>query len=205
MLNVVKARLCYLNRGRLCLNNYTSSVEEPIAEYTYSKLFNHKIYIFRSEHTSPYPFFISPLPFVKDKRAIMAWTKNDKLESLYEGASENDAFVAALHQSIRDNPETLIRILQSRATLTGDSWIHLTDERGITPFGRTPEPDDIIGMCYVQGGTVLAESYTPMPTYRLVSRSGLMCPPRLIYDNLLKHLNQSDNRIERPLPSTQPK
>jgi len=65
-------------------------------------------------------------------------------------------------------------INDARSLQGGEGWVHVTDERGLPPFGRIPEPEDIIGSVLVQGGELRAETYQPMPTYRLVTPEGPM-------------------------------
>ncbi|UOH84151.1 hypothetical protein LQV05_000945 [Cryptococcus neoformans] len=71
-----------------------------------------------------------------------------------------------------------------------DGWIHITgltnceDERAIPPAGRIGETEDIIGSVYVQGGKIVADTYSPLPTYRLVTTNGVMRLP----DGLDKHV-----------------
>ncbi|PFH53424.1 hypothetical protein AMATHDRAFT_1090 [Amanita thiersii Skay4041] len=46
-------------------------------------------------------------------------------------------------------------------------------ERNIPPLGRIGDPDDIIATVLVDDGKILADTYQPMPAYRLCTGDGL--------------------------------
>jgi hypothetical protein len=60
-------------------------------------------------------------------------------------------------------------------------------------FGRIPEPEDIIGSVLVQNGELQAETYQPMPTYRLVTREG----PMKLSSYLLERLREKLKSMEK--------
>ncbi|KAL0255928.1 hypothetical protein I308_100739 [Cryptococcus tetragattii IND107] len=73
-----------------------------------------------------------------------------------------------------------------------DGWIHITDERAIPPAGRIGETEDLIGSVYVQGGKIVADTYSPLPTYRLVTTNGVMQLPEGLDKHVIEVLEGID-------------
>ncbi|KAJ3576803.1 hypothetical protein NP233_g180 [Leucocoprinus birnbaumii] len=87
----------------------------------------------------------------------------------------NPAFVQVLHSAIRDGLiEGVDEIQKATAMQTIQGWMHLHDQRNIPALNRIGDPDDIIGSVLVENSEILAETYQPMPAYRLVTADGLM-------------------------------
>ncbi|XAO21366.1 hypothetical protein I312_100115 [Cryptococcus bacillisporus CA1280] len=73
-----------------------------------------------------------------------------------------------------------------------DGWIHITDERAIPPAGRIGETEDLIGSVFVQGGKIVADTYSPLPTYRLVTTNGVMQLPEGLDKHVIEVLEEID-------------
>lgn len=123
--------------------------------------------------------------------AIFAWATSDDAQSLFCGSLDQPAFLDFMQNCIRQSRAELEYLLRSRARLQGDGWLHLVDERAPIAFGRAPDSDDIIGMCRVQDGCVLPETYEAMPSYRLISRLGIFSLPKPLFQILVQRLRDA--------------
>jgi hypothetical protein len=77
------------------------------------------------------------------------------------------------------------------------------DERKLPPAGRIGETEDLIGSVYVQDGKVrldppgsntqiVPDTYSPLPTYRLITLDGALQLPRGLDEHLLAELRKLD-------------
>ncbi|MFP2902973.1 hypothetical protein [Corallococcus sp. 4LFB] len=96
---------------------------------------------------------------------------------------ENPAFVALLHQVVRECAPTDPGA-QAEAQRIGNGWLYIVDQRRPPGEERVP-PEDIIGYFAVQSGRVTAEGYTPNAGYRVFSRLGLVRLPGMLQDVLV--------------------
>jgi len=58
-------------------------------------------------------------------------------------------------------------------------------------FGRIPETEDIIGSVLVKNNVIQADTYQPMPTYRLVTRQGPIKLSDFLLDKLRARLKEN--------------
>jgi len=88
---------------------------------------------------------------------------------------ENGAFRELLHEAIqgalRDGAD---EVQKNGAIQTQQGWMHIHDNRNIPALGRIGDPDDIIASVRVEDGQILAETYQPMPSYRLCTSDGVL-------------------------------
>jgi hypothetical protein len=69
-------------------------------------------------------------------------------------------------------------------------WVHVTDERVLTPKGRIPYPENIFGSAKYTRGKLVPNTFEPNPTHRLVSGDGIFKIPAFYHDYLLKELQK---------------
>lgn len=143
----------------------------------------HKLYI----HEQEPKYRLSLLP-TNNTLAVIGSSRSCDPAVIGRSFEENPAFVTLLHQTILGSPAQLEYLFHGRAKQVGDGWIPLIDGRATVAFGRVPDSDDIIGMVRVENKTVLSSSYTPMPTHRLISPSGLFTLPSVLYEALMKQI-----------------
>ncbi|BEI91851.1 uncharacterized protein CcaverHIS019_0406710 [Cutaneotrichosporon cavernicola] len=99
---------------------------------------------------------------------------------------ENPAFRIVLHAAIKDGLEKGAdeRIMYEAEMRPGDGYMTLTDERAVPPQGRIGETEDLIGSVFVKDGKIVASTYEPFPSYRLVTSNGVLT----LSDGLDKHV-----------------
>lgn len=142
-------------------------------------------------------FGLSLLPQLPDgphahPSAIFSWTVSDDPATLHVNSLDQPAFLALLHTAIREGEQQLEYLLASRARRQGEGWLSIVDERAPLVYGRTPDPDDTVGLVRCEEGKVLTTSYTPMPTYRLVSPLGIFTLPKPLHDLVLGRLEAAN-------------
>ena len=82
----------------------------------------------------------------------------------------NRAFHDFMHRVVeRHAPE--MPAFAEDARQRQDGWIYVIDQRTPTPAGRVP-PEDVIGGFEVRTGRLVARSYQPMPSHRLMTARG---------------------------------
>lgn len=87
----------------------------------------------------------------------------------------NPEFLKVLHSVVKKGlKEGVDEIQKATAMQTVQGWMHIRDERNIPALNRVGDPDDIIGTVLVENSEILADTYQPMPAYRLVTSDGLM-------------------------------
>ncbi|BEI84067.1 hypothetical protein CcaverHIS002_0406710 [Cutaneotrichosporon cavernicola] len=91
-----------------------------------------------------------------------------------------------LHAAIKDGLEKGAdeRIMYEAEMRPGDGYMTLTDERAVPPQGRIGETEDLIGSVFVKDGKIVASTYEPFPSYRLVTSNGVLT----LSDGLDKHV-----------------
>lgn len=53
-------------------------------------------------------------------------------------------------------------------------FLNIPDQRVFVPYGRIPEPEDILGSVRLQDGKVVENTYERMPTHRIISSNGVV-------------------------------
>jgi hypothetical protein len=128
-----------------------------------------------------------------DMKNVMGWIFSQTDESQGKerlsdmGLIENPKFVEKLQEemkSIANEDEGIAR----EATTYQSNYMPIVDERGIPPFGRIPDPENILGYVRVEDGKVVKDSYVPMMSYRLCNSDGLMQLSKTIYDRIMNSI-----------------
>lgn len=168
----------------------------PIKEILVSRPLGTKVYLYKLS-VAPhqlFPYSLSLLPMIssdsKRDRSIFAHTGTDNQELFYSNYIEDASFVSLMQDLIKSSHKELRYLLSSRAQRQVDGWLSLVDERATLIYGRAAEPDDTIGFCLAQDGKILPETYSPMPSYRLISRLGIFSLPLPLYRRLIKGLEE---------------
>ncbi|KAM5533009.1 hypothetical protein V8D89_013351 [Ganoderma adspersum] len=88
---------------------------------------------------------------------------------------ENDHFREVLHEAIQSALHDGVDEVQKNGAIqTQEGWMHIHDNRNLPALGRIGDPDDIIASVRVENGEILAETYQPMPSYRLCTADGVL-------------------------------
>ncbi|KAI9060087.1 hypothetical protein FKP32DRAFT_1578824 [Trametes sanguinea] len=88
---------------------------------------------------------------------------------------ENERFREVLHEAIQSALRDGVDEVQKNGAIqTREGWMHIHDNRNIPALGRIGDPDDIIASVRVENGEILAETYQPMPSYRLCTGDGVL-------------------------------
>lgn len=88
---------------------------------------------------------------------------------------ENAGFKELLHEAIQSGLKDGVDDIQKNGAIqVQQGWMHIHDERNIPALGRIGDPDDILGSVRVEEGVILAETYQPMPSYRLCTSDGII-------------------------------
>ncbi|KAF9011465.1 hypothetical protein BDZ89DRAFT_1225555 [Hymenopellis radicata] len=74
-----------------------------------------------------------------------------------------------------------------------NGWMYVHDERNIPPLGRIGDPEDIIATVLVEDGEINADTYQPMPAYRVCTSYGVT----KLADGLAGRLKQVHRREKR--------
>ncbi|KAF7440032.1 hypothetical protein PC9H_000373 [Pleurotus ostreatus] len=119
--------------------------------------------------------FISTELSLLDSKAVMGWVPAGiEGEVSLIGFQENASFKEILHEAIRKGLQEGVDDIQINGALqTHSGWMHVHDDRNIPALGRIGDPDDIIASVLVEDGKILAETYQPMPAYRLYTADGI--------------------------------
>ncbi|OCH94570.1 hypothetical protein OBBRIDRAFT_789045 [Obba rivulosa] len=88
---------------------------------------------------------------------------------------ENGAFRELLHEAVQSGLRDDVDDIQRNGAMqTQQGWMHIHDGRNVPALGRIGDPDDIIASVRVEDGKILAETYQPMPSYRLCTSDGVL-------------------------------
>ncbi|KNE57280.1 hypothetical protein AMAG_03012 [Allomyces macrogynus ATCC 38327] len=132
---------------------------------------------------------LSLFPKSGPAHAVVGWTRtptSNGTDLRPADFAENPAFVAHLHKVLKDHAHEdgdLVALAKHQKI----GWMHVADQRNPPPWGRIPDPDDIIGSVQLDGeGQIRAHSYQPMPTHRIVSNHGLFQLSPFLHEKLVQ-------------------
>ncbi|WWC86851.1 uncharacterized protein L201_001730 [Kwoniella dendrophila CBS 6074] len=133
-----------------------------------------------------------PNPPISKSKTILGYLPLEN--ATLDDFKEEPRFLDVLHDSIKsgleqDKSDTIKYEAETRPT---DGWIHITDERAVPPAGRIGETEDLIGSVYVQEGKIIASTYSPLPTYRLITPNGVLTLPKGLDTHLIDVLKKID-------------
>ncbi|WVR04662.1 hypothetical protein IAU60_001673 [Kwoniella sp. DSM 27419] len=153
---------------------------------------SHRFLHYHPTHTHLCLSFLPRPPAKPRSRTVLGYLP--LTEATLEDFKEEPGFMTILHQAIQsgleqDKAQSVVFEAETRPT---DGWIHITDERALPPAGRIGETEDLIGSVYVQEGKVVASTYSPLPTYRLVTPNGVLTLPKGLDDHLVSVLEGID-------------
>ncbi|KAH8102220.1 hypothetical protein BXZ70DRAFT_60781 [Cristinia sonorae] len=122
--------------------------------------------------------FLQDAPRNVTSKTILGW-----LPAAGQGADgaglndfkENPAFRVLLHEALQSAlKDNVDEVQRNGAIQTQQGWMHINDERNVPALGRIGDPDDILASVRVEEGKILAETYQPMPSYRLCTADGIL-------------------------------
>ncbi|KAI0372533.1 hypothetical protein BV20DRAFT_1034592 [Pilatotrama ljubarskyi] len=88
---------------------------------------------------------------------------------------ENERFREVLHEAVHSALRDGVDEVQKNGAIqVREGWMHIHDNRNVPALGRIGDPDDIIASVRVENGEILAETYQPMPSYRLCTSDGVI-------------------------------
>lgn len=174
----------------------------PVKEIIFNKRLNYAAHIYKLSETTKkaingppgHDYGLSLLARIETVHpaCFFSLVSTADTDSLHRSTWEVSAFTRLMHSVIGNAHAELEYLLGSRAKRTVEGWLPLVDERAPFVFGRAPEPDDTIGMIRIEEGKVLPHTYTPMPSYRLVSSLGIFSLPPPLYKKLITELDRLD-------------
>lgn len=174
---------------------------KPIKEILYNPRLQYRAYLYSvtdslksirpasASHCNYSLSLLAQLPTTPKDSGIFAWSPTTDPIASSPDCVEQPAFTNLLQETLRNAHPQLRYLLSSRAKRQ-DGWVALVDERAPVGWGRTAESDDTIGMCRVQDGEVIVDTFEIMPTYRLISRLGIFSLPRPLHALVLDKLDQ---------------
>ncbi|KAH9973962.1 hypothetical protein BGW80DRAFT_1436942 [Lactifluus volemus] len=117
-------------------------------------------------------------PPLSESSTVLGWlpaeTPGDDREAGLNDFLENPRFLPLLHDAISEGlAEGVDDIQAAGAQQLGEGWMHIHDDRNIPPLNRVGDPDDILASVRVQDGKIFAETYQPMPSYRVCTAHGV--------------------------------
>ncbi|PJF17275.1 hypothetical protein PSACC_02892 [Paramicrosporidium saccamoebae] len=186
---------------------------KPIKEILYNPRLQYRTYVYpiteglrcilptSATHCNYGLSLLSQLPPTPKDSGIFAWSPTTDPTASSASCIEQPAFISLFQETLRNAHPQLRYLLSSRAKRQ-DGWIPLVDERAPVGWGRVAESDDTIGMCRVQDGEVLVDTFEVMPTYRLISRLGIFSLPRPLHALILDKLNTTFTSQIHPTTST---
>jgi hypothetical protein len=136
-------------------------------------------------------FLPSPPP-TADSSTIIGWlpagTKSNGEEAGLNDFEENPKFRQLIHEVIKSGLKADVDDIQRNGALQmHQGWMHIHDDRNVPALGRIGDPDDIIASVLVEDGKINADTYQPMPAYRLCTSDGLI----QLTEGLSKHLQNA--------------
>ncbi|WWC59501.1 uncharacterized protein I303_102057 [Kwoniella dejecticola CBS 10117] len=177
-------------------NPNQASSSSPTSQSPSTKDPSHPYLYYHPTHTHLTLSFL-PSPPIQKSRTILGYLPLEN--ATLEDFKEEPKFIETLHDAIQSGLEANVSdTLQYEAeTRPTDGWIHITDERAIPPAGRIGETEDLIGSVYVQEGKIIASTYSPLPTYRLITPNGVLTLPKGLDTHLIKVLEKIDQEEKK--------
>ncbi|KAM6501108.1 hypothetical protein JOM56_004122 [Amanita muscaria] len=123
--------------------------------------------------------FLSTPPQSADANSVIGWVPALPQQGNEIGLGkfkENSKFREILHRAIREGLKEGVDEIQANSAIQlQHGWLHIHGlyERNLPPLGRIGDPDDIIASVLVENGLICAETYQPMPAYRLCTTDGV--------------------------------
>ncbi|CCM03059.1 uncharacterized protein FIBRA_05179 [Fibroporia radiculosa] len=123
--------------------------------------------------------FLEQRPASAQSPAVIGWlpasSSADADSAGLNDFVENPSFREILHEAIRGGlMDGVDEVLINGAIQTQEGWMHIHDNRNIPALGRIGDPDDILGSVRVENSQILAETYQPMPAYRMCTSDGVL-------------------------------
>jgi len=173
------------NQNRALQRRFTTASELPSSSFSdpdRPELFYHLFDPPTPVSSSAPVFALSFLPSPPDSvesSTVIGWlpasAPGDADEAGLNDFVENPKFREVLHEAIRSGLEDGVDDIQiNGAVQTQQGWMHIHDNRNIPALGRIGDPDDIIASVRVENGKIMAETYQPMPSYRLCTSDGVL-------------------------------
>ncbi|KAI0922686.1 hypothetical protein AcV5_009591 [Taiwanofungus camphoratus] len=123
--------------------------------------------------------FLSRSPASAQSPSVIGWlpasVPGEAEEAGLNDFVENPKFREVLHEAIQSALRDGIDDIQANAAVqTQQGWMHIHDNRNIPALGRIGDPDDILASVRVEDGKILADTYQPMPAYRICTSDGVL-------------------------------
>ncbi|KAI9184408.1 hypothetical protein H9P43_003461 [Blastocladiella emersonii ATCC 22665] len=130
--------------------------------------------------------FLPGTPRAADSPAVIGWSTAAQAVTP-RSFTANPTFLRELHAALKDHahedPE-LVALAEHQKI----GFMHVADARNPPPWGRIPDPDDIVGSVRLDDGKIVPGSFEPMPAHRLVSGAGIMQLSPALHAALLARL-----------------
>ncbi|KAJ3746560.1 hypothetical protein DFH05DRAFT_1393982 [Lentinula detonsa] len=123
--------------------------------------------------------FLPTAPPNPESSTVIGWlpasTNNEvEQEAGLNDFKENPKFRQLLHDAVKDGLQFDVDDIQRNGALQiRQGWMHIHDDRNIPALGRIGDPDDILASVLVEDGKILANTYQPMPAYRICTSDGI--------------------------------
>ncbi|KAI0317985.1 hypothetical protein OF83DRAFT_1118563 [Amylostereum chailletii] len=175
--SLIPARVRPFSRSHYLRNNAQTTFTDP----TRLDLFYHLIPPPNPLSSARSAFAVSLLespPPSSNSSTVLGWlpaeAPRQEDEAGLNDFKENKGFREILHSAISSGLSEGVDDIQiASAMQTGQGWMHINDARNVPALGRIGDPDDIIGSVRVEDGKIMAETYQPMPSYRLCTADGV--------------------------------
>ncbi|KAI0827361.1 hypothetical protein BC628DRAFT_1318519 [Trametes gibbosa] len=116
---------------------------------------------------------------------------------------ENEQFRVLLHRAIQGAlTDGADEVQANGAIQLGEGWMHIHDGRNVPALGRIGDPDDIIASVRVEHGKIMADTYQPMPSYRLCTSDGVLQLTEGLAARLVEVLQEAARGETKPHNST---
>ncbi|THU97628.1 hypothetical protein K435DRAFT_753798 [Dendrothele bispora CBS 962.96] len=172
--------------GRRCLSSPSAEPSSPADSTSFPDpsrpdLFYHLIYP-PSPLSNALPVyalsFLPDPPPKPDSACVIGWlpaqTEGSDAEAGLNDFMENPKFREILNAAIQAGlREDVDEIQRNGAIQMREGWMHIHDDRNVPALGRIGDPDDILASVLVENSQILADTYQPMPAYRLATSDGI--------------------------------
>ncbi|KAI0088245.1 hypothetical protein BDY19DRAFT_891510 [Irpex rosettiformis] len=182
-----------LRISRGCSSQPPASFADPDRPELYYHLFHPPSSV--SDSTPVFALsFLSVAPRTANSSTILGWLP--ALEGGEAGLNdfrENPKFLDVLHEAVQSGLRDGVDDIQINGAIqTQQGWMHIHDDRNIPALGRIGDPDDIIASVRVEEGKILAETYQPMPSYRLCTADGVIKLTEGLFERLKQVLEERE-------------